>query len=342
MKGAASLFASRGMTLAPALVAACYFTLEKIGLFRLAPASTREVFHSTPFLALSVLLALNAVAMLVARSNEDSRIARVGRALFHLSVVLLVAALWVSYLTRFEGKAIRMQRQAFNGFRGDYIPKSLYMGRFARVPQVGVLMNDIVPFPTKDMGGLRKAEAAISYAGKWTSGPIGGRLSSRWPLFTDWTLITLSDFGYTVRFVIEDPWKRPIDADYVSMKLFPPGKEDFFKSYLLPFTFFLKLYPEHVEKGGQPATLSPYLKNPLFQLRITRNKDIVYNDTIRPTEHLRFENLVLSLPETRMWVEMTFVRDLGLPVAAAGLLLMISGAALITVGRMRKGKGRAR
>src|SRR6266567_3161683 len=125
------------------------------------------------------------------------------------------------------------------------------------------------------------------------------------------------------------------------MKLFPAGKEDFFKSYLLPYSFFLKLYPDYQATGGHAATQSPYLKNPLFHLRLTRNKDIVYDDMLKPTEHLRFEEFVLSLPEVRMWVEMSFVRDLGLPVAVAGLLLMLSGMILTAFGKMRETKGNA-
>jgi hypothetical protein len=115
------------------------------------------------------------------------------------------------------------------------------------------------------------------------------------------------------------------------MKLFPPGAEETYEAAYLGYIFYVRCYPDYVDRDGQPETVSPYPENPACNLRIVRNKDIVYSGLLRPEGKVRFDNTIISLPDVQMWVEVEFVRDFGLPIAAAGLVLLISGVVLMSI-----------
>lgn len=312
-----------------------YAVVERTGLFRLTPASYREILHSLPALVLSGGLAITVVFMLAGLVRMPKTPGRVGRAMLLVGILVLMIALWVSMLTRFEGKVIRFEGQAFNSFKEDFVQDSLSLGRFASPPAVGILLQKVQLETATDGKRLRSAYADISYAGRTTPGVVAGQLSSRWPLISDWTLVTLSDVGYMVRFVISDLTGKELDADYVAMKLFPPGSEDYFTSYQFGYLFFIRCYPDYYDQGGHPATRSPYPKNPALQVRIVRNKDIVFNDLLKTTERVRFDNQVLTLPDVKIWVEYTFVRDYGLFLAPVGGVLILVGGGMVIIGSIR-------
>lgn len=304
------------------LTLASYILMERLGIFSAAPASLREIFHSIPVRAVSVVIAINAAVALA--SLRGGRRA-VGPLLFYLSVITLPAALWVSIYTRFEGKAIIAEGQTFTG----YVQETIYRKKESRLPELGITILKIHTEGTPDMKGMKEVKADILYAGRTTGGVLNGKLSSSWPLISDWTMVRITDFGYAPRYVIYDQKEQELESMFVYMSLFPAGKEDHFETWLLGYLFYLKCYPDYVEEGGKPATASLYPRNPMFHLRIVRNKDIVYNGLLKPSEKVRFDNLIIAAPEVKMWVEMSFVRDLGLPVAALGLALMASGALLM-------------
>lgn len=314
------------------LTISLYFLMEMLGIFRLQPAKVREILHSIPFLAFSGISALFFFLRMVAGGKHPW-----GVRLMLFSLLIFHVALWTSFLTRFEGQAIRFEGQAFNSLKPDFNPDTLYMGPLARVPAVGINLLKITPAASENAQVLKKVEADIVYAGETTGGVREGKLSSRIPFLSDWTFISIRDFGYNVRFVIKDLKGKELDSDYVYMKLFPPGAEDYFVSFLFGYLFSLRCYPDYADRDGKPASLSAHLKNPVLDLRIVRNKDIVYNGLITPKERLKFDALEITFPEVGMWVEYSFVRDFGIPVAGFAIVLFSAGVALTGVKRWRRG-----
>jgi hypothetical protein len=332
IKGIVRLIGGRALLIFLTLTFTGYMLFELWGLFRLEPATLREVFHSIPSKILSMFFAVNAVAGILNVCMNRSLKRQIGSVLFFLSLILLVAGLWVSVYTRFEGKIIRSPWQTFNAFPSDYIQRSLYHTRYSDLPQVGLTFDKPEISTTPDLKKIKKIDIAVTYAGRTTGGKIlRGRLSSLWPFISDWTLLRITDFGYQIKYVLYDLNEKVLQSRYFDMKLFPPGAEESFETVFLGYVFYVRCYPDYVDRGGKSETVSPYPNNPACNLRIVRNKDIVYNGLLKPEGKVRFDNSIIALPDLQIWVEVEFVRDFGLPIAAAGLVLLVIGVVLIMV-----------
>jgi len=319
------------------LLAAGYIIFERAGLFRMEPALFREIFHSIPFRIISLSLALNAILNLIYFVRERDE-ARIGNVLFFLSLLLFTAGLWVSYYTRFEGKLLLAEGESLGGFLTQYDMASLYMPKIrkmdmALIPQVGITVLDIHPVASGDKKRLSKVEARILYAGRTTRGVRQGRLSSAWPKISDWSMITITDFGYAPRYLLSGLDGSRLESERLFMRLYPPGNEASFEAMFLGYVFYIRCYPDYVDRSGVPDTLSLEPKNPVYNLRIVRNKDIVYNGLIKPNDRLRFDNTVISLPEVKMWIEISVVRDPGLPIIATGILSLIASTLYMIIRR---------
>ncbi len=309
-----------------------YIFFERAGIFRLEPSSYREIFFSFPSRVLSIFLLINAVAGLITILLDKRKIPKAGSVLFYLSIIVLVAGLWTSIYTRFEGNAIRAEGQTFDSISANYIRQSLHVPKHVRAPNFSMTITKLRPEPSPDMKKIKKVTADLIYAGKTLSGKtLKPQLSSSVPFISDWMFIRITDFGYAPKYVLYDTNESPLESHYVYYKLFPPGAEDHFETMFLGYLFYVQCYPDYIEKDGKPWTLSADLNNPVFNLRIVRNKDIVYNGLLKPSEKVRFDNVIIGIPEVRMWVEISIVRDPGIFVAGLGLLLLIAGTGILMV-----------
>jgi hypothetical protein len=306
-----------------------YIFFERAGIFRQEHAGYREIFHSTPLKALSVAFLISALTGLIQVSFSRGFKNTLGSMIFFFSIIVIVASLWVSVYTRFEGRAWRAEGQTFNAFKWDYLPHTVYGLEERRLPQIGITVRTVSPETSPNGMEMKKVTADILYAGRTTKGILEGKLSSSFPLISDWTFVRITDFGYMVRYVLYDLQEKELESQLLFMKLFPPGAEEHFETMFLGYVFYVRCYPDYVENNGKPGSASTYTKNPVFNLRIVRNKDIVFNDLLKPAEKVRFDNAIISLPEVRMWVEIDFVRDLGLLVAAAGTVFLLLGVILM-------------
>jgi hypothetical protein len=311
-----------------------YVLFERAGLFRPEPSSYREIFHSLPARAISVALLFHAVFALVQCFREKEGIVlKTAAVLLSLSFLFLASALWVSLFFRFEGEAVRAQGETLDPFRQQYLQGSLYgHGGKTGVPNISMTLAAIEPSGRADREELESLRASVLFADK--DGVRPETLHSSWRLFSGWTFIALTDFGYAPRYVLSDLSGRQLEAERVYMKLFPPGAEDRFEAMFLGYLFYVRLYPDFDGNEETPGSRSLAIRDPVYNLRIVRNKDIVYSGLLKPTEKLRFDNGVISLPEVTMWVKFRVVRDPGVPVAAGGLVLLVLSLLLRIPGRM--------
>jgi hypothetical protein len=179
---------------------------------------------------------------------------------------------------------------------------------------------------------MKKVTANVIYAGKTLSGKtLKPKLDSQWPFISDWMFVKITDFGYAPKYVLYDLNEQELESHYVYKKFFPPGAEEHFETMFLGYLFYIKCYPDYIDNDGEPWTLSAYPKNPVYNLRIVRNKDIVYNGPLKSTEKVRFDNVIIAIPEVKMWVEVSIVRDPGIFAAGFGLMLLIAGTGILMV-----------
>lgn len=305
-----------------------YLLIEKLGLFRIVPATWREAFHSTPSRVFSVIFVLLAVMNMVTALREASGRRRAGRILCGLAVIVLAVGLWTSYYMRFEGKALVAEGETFSAFPSGYVRESVFRGSRAKFPGIGISIVKLTPTTGPDVKKLERVDAAILYAGRTTGRVLEATLSSRRPLVSDWTMVSITDFGYMPTYVLSDRAGKELESNKVYLKLYPAGAEEYFRTIFLGYLFYLRCYPDYSDDQGKPGTVTALPKNPVFNLRIVRNKDIVFSGLVKPSEKVGFDNVVIAVPAVKMWVEISFVRDPGLPIAAVGALLLLSGIVL--------------
>lgn len=318
------------------LTLALYTFVEWAGLFRPDLASFREIFHSKPVKLLSIFIIINSLFGIAVSFRRCSGLLRAGTLFFFVGILILVAGLWISIYDRFEGDLVRAEKETFSAFRNDYIYKSLYNPKRDRLPQVGITFHKILPEASEDMRRIKKVSSDVTYAGSTTDGLIHKRISSDEFFISDWTYIRFTDFGYAPKIVFYDLNESELEYKYVYMKLFPSGEEDYTEAMFLGYLFYIRCYPDYVDNDGVPGTKSPYPVNPVFNLRIVRNKDIVFDELIRPDQKVRFDNQIVALPEVKMWVKMRFVRDMGLIVASGGIPFLMLGIAMMWIGRRNR------
>lgn len=310
-----------------------YILIERVGLFRLESAHYREILHSHSYRILGGLFAVHAVCGILLNLNGKLGLRNTGTLLFYLSIIVLVMGQWGSILTRFEGRTLKSEMERFNAFQSEYDPQSLFVANNKKMPRVKLTVIKIDPEVSSDTKHMEQVNADILYSSRSFRGVREGKLSSSRPLFTDWTMIRITDFGYVPKFILYDLQERELESRWVHMKLFPPGAEDYFETMFMGYLFYMKCFPDFTEINGVHGTESVRPDNPVFNLRIVRNKDIVFNGLLRPHEKLRFDNHVIAVPDVKMWIEISFVRDIGVPIAFVGMIIMILSVILM----MRKG-----
>ncbi|MDT8316476.1 MAG: hypothetical protein RQ824_00605 [bacterium] len=282
----------------------------------------------------SVLILINALLLL--RHLVGASIwMKGGITLFSFGLIIIVTAIWVSIYTRFEGNFVRDEGASFSAFKSDYIKETLFMPRLGALPQVGFTFHKISVQANDELTKLVKLSADVSHAGRTVDGIVERTIDSENLLISDWTLISFVDFGYSTRLVLHDFTEKEIEKQKIYMKLFPAGAEERAEGMYLGYSFYIKLYPDYIDNDGMPGTRSLYPENPMLNLRIVRNKDIVFDGLVEPGGKVKFDNIIVQFPEVKMCVEMRFVRDYGLPIVAVSIPFFFIAISMLLLGRKR-------
>jgi len=309
--------------------------LEYTGCFSPPPQFRIEILHSVHMLVLTILLAVVTLLRFASGFGERQGWSRL---LVQFALFLFCAAAWTSRVTHFEGKSIRFEGQGMQGLMGDYVRPSVY-GRSMKMPALGFQVNRLRPETDANGTSLRRLTAEMTLASSWSKVLRNITLSSRVPLFTAWTFVGMTDFGYATRFSMSDLAGNVVDSDYQYLKLFPPGAEDSFVPFTYGYTIYLRFYPDYIDKQGVPTSRSAEYSNPLFKVRIVRHKDIIYNDYMKIGERLKFDDSVFQLHDVVRWAEFSLVKDGGIFVAFAGLICLFASGIIYLLSRRRTVSG---
>jgi len=311
-----------------------YTLVEKAGLFSEQAPSLRAIFHSYPFLGGFSALAI-ACAWQSFPRGRVRKPAIYGRCLLVAGALLAMTGLWVSYLTYFEGHVLRMDKQDFLTLPGEYTEGTSHQGKLAKPNSIGIYIKEIsfrkIPFMHTPL-----AQADIRYISKGQKAFADTTISRIRPLYKDWTMVRVTGSGYSVAYALNDQTDREVDRTYVALKLSPPGEEDYFSPKDFGYYFHIRYYPDYYDANGQPATRSLEQKNPMLGVRVVRNKDILYNGLVSMNNTLDIEGVRFRIKDVRPCVEITVIRDPGLPVLLAGLLLAMAGVCMLLPAREKK------
>ena len=297
-----------------------YVIVERAGLFSGQPASCMHILYSRPILVASFVM----LCCIFSQVILHRKVLRFYHWAGAVSVLLIVSGLWLGSFTRFSADVVLTEGQDFYSGHGNFVPGSLYRGRFAALPDIALKMEEITPSFSDSGMDIKRLEGRVKLFMKENKGPSGLVLTDGVPRMVMGAMLKLKDFGYSPRYELKSKTGEVLDSSFVYMRLFPPGSEGFFR-LLSPLTYYLRYYPEG--KDGS--------KDPFIRLRIVRNKDIVLNRDVKISEDAVFENSRISFEEVRMWTILSVKRDWGEFLMVGGLAI---GLIYLTMLFFEKGK----
>lgn len=313
------------MSIKAIVTAVVFYSLtEYVGLFRSQPATLQQIVHSYPFLFLISALFADCIRRSFSNRSKRNRFALI---VIISGCALIPIGLWTSHYLFFQGTVIRMSQQQLLTVSGEYEQSLMVKGPKAKANSIGLYINNIsfrkIPFLKMPI-----PEIDVRYISNTHKTFANCVISPIRPLFSDWTMVRVTGVGYSVAYAINDQTKREIDRTYVALKLFPPGAEDYFSPKDLGYYWHLRYYPDYLNEGGKETSLSLVPNNPMFGIRVVRNKDIIYNGFMGMNNILDVEGTLFSIKDVRPCVSITFIRDPGIPVLLLGIILSLGGLLL--------------
>jgi hypothetical protein len=140
-----------------------------------------------------------------------------------------------------------------------------------------------------------------------------------WPAWLGWDrYLRAVGAGVAVRYEVASTAGSPLDSAIA--KLEPPraGESRLIRLDVVPLRVVVA-GPHGADAPGAP---------PALRVGVYRGKLLVAEGEVREGRPLRVDGVDVSFPEWRPWVELEMVRDPGVPLAAAGVLLALAGGAL--------------
>ena len=131
------------------------------------------------------------------------------------------------------------------------------------------------------------------------------------------------EIGYSLRYALKGKGGTVLDTGWAALKLYPPGREDFFR-LITPHAFNVRYLPDATD--GR-----------VLAVRISRNKDLLFSDRVKLGEDVPFDNGLISFADVRMWGRIHLAVDRGEPVTTAGLVLLFIGWAMRSLRRRTRG-----
>jgi hypothetical protein len=286
--------------------ALAFATLVLSGIFSAIRPETVFVINSVPLYICSFILLLTVMADVILR--------RGGRPFLRwatlLSLALLTAGYWVGGLMSFSLEAVITEGQSVHltNANGDFRP--LYVGKYAKVPQMTLLLRELRPWLSSDHKKIESLEGSFSLSGS-SIGKVDIEMDIHNGYAAEGFRLSMEGFGYSPRYILRDREGSVLDSSFTFLRLFPPGTEDSFR-LLSPLTYYLSYY-------------SPGEGTPYFRVRIARNKDMVFNGDVPLGRAFHYENASMELPEVREWTRLKVKRNPGGMFLEAGMFVFLLG-----------------
>lgn len=298
-----------------------FFLIQKSGLLGATNRSYSEIFFSPPFLAGATLLGVSLVILSVSRRSAWGRMGW----LLPLGIFLVLAGLWTSLLTRVDLSLVIPEGQSM--FVNSSIARSLggYTGPLARYPDLYIKLVALKPEFSSDGRSIKKLSAEYVLLTRDGKSPRTLKRSSEdLPAFRSGFLVGFKEFGYAPRYVLKGMNGEYLDSAFVYLKVFPEGTEDYFR-LMSPHTYYLRYYP-----GGVGVAKAAH-----FNLRVSRNKDLVLNRTVKLDEEVTFDGEHISFSEVKSWTKFHVIRDFGVIIALVGFGCLLVRMLMVVPPRLR-------
>jgi len=271
--------------------------------------------------ALYMMFVINLLIRVVRRLKEGHLNAiRNGPVL--LGIIIFMLGFFLSILTRDVDYAILGEGQ---GYSPPWEGYTLFVERVASPLKERYL--DIEP----EKGFLRY-EPVVSLSdgsSRWEVRPYPPRRIGR-------TYFHILDFGIAPGIRLTEG-RRILQEGYMILRLLPPGNQDYFEIEPYPYRFYIKLAPERFIEKGNLIGRSYNLLKPRYDLRVMKGEETMAKGI--SDSRIEFGGFSLELFGPVPWVRMEVVRDMGLPLIVAGILLILIGLPIRLAVTLLKGRG---
>jgi len=284
----------------------------------------RNIATLSPFLLLYALLLANCAFCLYRRIPTLRSSQALGSFMFHGSFFLIATAFLATSLIRQEAKVWVAVGEEYSGQPEQFLTQSPPRMMASGIPELEFIVERIDPRFWRDELLFTRLEADLQLPG-------GRKATTRInrPLWIGpATFLRLSGFGYSPRYELSSRDGKILDAAFVKMNLFPPGRRDHFVLPGHPHRCYLEILPDLVVENGEPATRSLNLRRPGILLHIFRGRLDLGGALLETGEKFEFEGLHLGFPEIRYWGEFSIVYDPGAPILFCGFGLGLAGLLL--------------
>lgn len=251
---------------------------------------------------------------------SKGRFSPIGNLLFHTGFLFLLAGAWFSLFRSFDGSAVILEEQEFNGTRGEYTAISTQRGSY---PDIKFKIGKITPEYWGNQLLFTDLKADVTYSSNGRVEEGEARLSQ--PVSVNGARVTINGLGFVPLYVLKDRDGRELDSGYVRLNIFPPGAEDHFQIPGFPHQIFVVFYPDHEVRNGRVVNRSMNPVNPAYLIRVFRNRVLSYSGVLKPGQEAYYEGLRLSFPEYNYWGMFRIVRNSGWPFIWTGFILFIAG-----------------
>jgi len=300
---------------------AAYFVIQKSGLFSIRGASCTGIFFSWPFLAATTALGVAIVMLCMTGGGTAGKMDR----LLPLAAILVVIGLWISFLTRIDLELVVTEGQSVVITRDNVHALGGYAGKVARFPDLYIKLLTLKPEFSADREKVQKLAAEYVLLTREDKSPrTMKRASCAFPVFRSGFLVSFKDFGYSPLYVLKGPKGEHLDSAFVYLNIGSRGKEDYFR-LMSPHTYYLRYNPSGT--GGAEA--------PSFNLRVSRNKDLVLNREVKLNEEVVFDGENISFTEVKQWTKFRIVRDYGQITCLLGFVCLGAWGAFSVFGWRR-------
>ena len=245
-----------------------------------------------------------------------NRFSPLGFLFFHVSFLFcLVGGLLVVY-TRFSGNLLLTEGEEFHSDPAQFRRIISDPKIFRTFPELGIKLLRV--FPTYE--GSTGTDLNVAMKIHYYSDVFDAVAKINEPVRTGAVSILPESIGVSPLFILRKRGGGVVQGGYFSINVLK-GAEDSFQFQGLPYTIFVRFYPDYAEEDGKPGTRSLDVNNPAFRLRVEKQGRVLYDALRWPGEAALFDGFQLSCDEIRYWADLLVIREYGTIPLFAGFFL---------------------
>jgi cytochrome c biogenesis protein ResB len=251
-----------------------------------------------------------------------NRLSPIGFLFFHVSFFLcLIGGLLIMY-TRFSGKLVLTEGQAFHGDMKQFHKITSEPGILKELPDIALYLEKVHPSYEGDI----PTDLTVELQVKSHSRSVKEILRINDPVKRGALSIMAETVGISPLFVLKDQSGRVVDSAFVSLKVLQ-GREDSFDLKLDGlYTFLVRFSPDYTLRQEVETTKSMDIRNPAFHLVIQKDFiHTIFEGTVKLGEPVTLDSHTIIFRDLRYWTELQIVREYGKVPLIAGFLSALLG-----------------